>query len=118
MDAVRVDGILGELGNEVGTPALLGVRRPGGMAGGGGSVEVVGLGEAAGDHGSGVGFAEDDFGVGALVGEDAGDAFQGSPGAEAGDPVVEAVAFEVAENFLRGGAGVEVGVGFVGELTG
>ena len=107
VDAVGVDGVLGELGDEVGAPALLGVRGPGGMAGGGGAVGVVGLGDAAGDHGGGVGFAEDDFGFGAFFGEDAGDAFEGAAGAEAGDPVVERVAFEVAEDLLGGGAGVD-----------
>src|SRR4030088_3085868 len=87
------------------------------MAGGGGAVGVAGLREAARDHGGGVGFAEDDLGFGALFGQGAGDAFEGAAGAEAGDPVVEAVAFEVAEDLLRGGAGVEIGVGFVGELA-
>ena len=47
VDAVSVYGVLGELGDEVGAPALLGVRGPGGVAGGGGAVGVVGLGEAA-----------------------------------------------------------------------
>ncbi len=89
-----------------------------GVAGGGGVVGVVGLREAARDHGGGVGFAENDFCVGAFVGQDAGDAFEGSSGAEAGDPIVEGLAFEVAEDLLRGGAGVEVGVGLVGELAG
>ena len=90
VDLVGVDGILGELGDEVGAPALLGMRGPGGMAGGGGAVGVVRLGLAAGEHGGGVGFADDDFGLGAFFGEDAGDAFEGAAGAEAGDPVVEA----------------------------
>ncbi len=58
------------------------------------------------------------FGVRALVGEDAGDAFEGASSAEAGDPVVELGTFEVAEDLLRGGTGVEVGVGLVGELAG
>jgi hypothetical protein len=74
--------------------------------------------DAARSHGSGIGFAKNDFGFGALFGEDAGDAFERAAGAEAGDPVVEAVALEVAEDLLRCGAGVHVGVGFVGELAG
>ena len=79
---------------------------------------LLGWGMAAGEHGGGVGFADDDLGLGAFFGEDAGDAFEGASGAEAGDPVVELVAFEVAEDLLGGGLGVEVGVGFVGELPG
>ncbi len=47
MDAVGVDGVLGEFGDEVRAPALLRVRSPGGMAGGGGSVGIVRLWEAA-----------------------------------------------------------------------
>ncbi len=88
------------------------------MAGGGRAVGVVRLGLAAGEHGGDVGFADDDFGLGAFFGEDAGDPFEGAAGAEAGDPIVEAIAFEVAEDLLGGGLRVKVGVGFVGELAG
>ncbi len=55
---------------------------------------------------------------GRFFGENAGDAFEGASSTEAGNPVVEGLAFEVAEDLLRGGAGVEVGVGLVGELAG
>src|SRR5580698_8175290 len=88
------------------------------MAAGGGAVGVAGLVGAGGEHGCAVGFADDDSGLGAFVGEDAGYAFEGAAGAESRDPEVEPVAFEVAENLLRGGVGVHGGVGFVVELTG
>ncbi len=117
-DDFYVDGVAGEFGDEVRAPTLLGMRLPGGMAGGGGSIGIAGLLDAARQHRSVIGFADDDFSVGALFGEDAGDAFEGSSGAEAGDPVVEALAGEIVEDLAGGGAGVHVGVGFVFKLLG
>ena len=58
------------------------------------------------------------FVSGRSFGEHAGDALQRAAGAESGDPVVEALAFEVVEDLLGGRSGVEVGVGFVLELAG
>ena len=77
-----------------------------------------GLGDSAGEHGGYVGLADDYLGLGALGAEYAGYAFEGSAGAESGDPVVEGAVGEVAEDLLGGGFGVIVGVGLVGELAG
>ena len=62
--------------------------------------------------------ADDDLGVGPLLGQHAGDAFERAAGAEASNPVVEFLAFEVVDDLARGGARMHVRVSLVLELAG
>jgi hypothetical protein len=61
---------------------------------------------------------DDDPGLRALLGEDAGDALQRAAGAVAGDEVVEPLAGEILDDLARRGARMEVGIGLVLELAG
>ena len=61
--------------------------------------------------------ADDDLGLGPLFGQHARHAFERAAGAVAGDPIVERLAFEIVDDFARGGPRVNVGVGFVLELA-
>src|SRR6202035_4514545 len=60
---------------------------------------------------------DDDPGIRHLLGKYARDAFERSTGAVSRHPVVELLAPEVRDDLPRGGAGVDVGVGFVLELA-
>src|SRR6202021_3503821 len=60
--------------------------------------------------------ADDDLRAGTLPSQNAADSLQRAAGAVAGHPKVERVAGEVVDNFARGGAGVEIRIGFVLEL--
>ena len=72
---------------------------------------------AAGEHRRVGRLADNDLGVGPLLGQHARDAFERAAGAEAGDPVVELLALEVVDDLARGGARMHVGIGFVLELA-
>src|ERR1700733_1836986 len=60
--------------------------------------------------------ADDDLRAGTLPSQNAADALQRAAGAVAGHPKVERVAGEVVDDFARGGAGVEIRIGFILEL--
>ena len=60
--------------------------------------------------------ADDDLRVGALLSQNAADALQRAAGAVASHPEIEPVASEVVDDFARGGAGMEIRIGFVLEL--
>ena len=81
------------------------------------SVGVPLLLDAAREHRRVVGLANYDLCFRPLFGKHTGNAFQRAAGTESRDPVIEALTREVIQNFLRCGAGVHVGVGFVFKLA-
>ena len=116
VDQFHIDRVAGELRNEVGRPALHRVRletrmrrrrRPVGqplLLDPGFEQRRIGR------------LADNDLRLRALLSQHAADALQRAAGAVAGHPEVEPVAGEVVDDFARGGAGMEVRIGFVLEL--
>ena len=110
VDHLHVDGVCGQLRDEVWRPALHGMRLEGRVGRGRRSVGIALLLLAAAEQLRVLGLAEHDLGVGHFLGEHARDALQRSAGAVAGHPVVELLALEVVDDLARRGAGMDVGL--------
>jgi hypothetical protein len=117
VDELEGHGVLGQLRYEVRRPTLNQVRAEAGVAVDGRTVWMTLLWYSTGEHRGVVGLADDDFRVGTLFLQQSSHAFQRAPGSEPRDPVVEALAVEVLENFGGCRSGVHIGVGFVLELS-
>ena len=94
------------------------MRLPGRVRGGRRAVIAALLRGAAGQHRRVLRFADDDLGIRPLLREDPRNSFERAAGAEAGDPVVEALPGKIVDDLARGGARMHVGIGLVLELAG
>ena len=115
---VQVHGlrVLQHLGDEVGGPALDGVRGERGVRPRGRARGLALGGHARRDEPRGFGFEEHDLGVRARRLERAADTLERSAGAVAGDEVVQLLTREILQDLGPGGGRVERGVGVVLKL--
>jgi len=118
MDHLHVDGVLGNLRDEIRSPPLHGMRFEGGVRCRGRAVGLALLLGATADQRRVGRLAQHDLGIGHLAGQHPRDALERAAGAVAGDPVIELLALEVVDDLARGGARMNVGIGLVLELAG
>ena len=116
IDQFHIHGVPGQLRNEVRRPALHRVGLETRMRRRGRPVGQPLLLDPGLEQRRIRRLADDDLRVGALRSQNAADALQRAAGAVAGHPEIEPVAGEVVDDFARGGAGMEVRIGFVLEL--
>src|SRR6185295_14353836 len=95
-----VERVAGELGNEIWTPTLNGMRLPRRMPRRRRAIGLAVLLRAVRDHRRVGGLAENDLRLRPLLREHAPHALECSAGAEPSDPIVESLALEVGEDFL------------------
>ena len=112
----RPHRVRGQLWNEIRSPALHRMRLECRMRHRGGTVGIALLCDAAAQQLRLFRFADDDLGLGPLFRQHARDALERAAGAISGDPIVQRLAFEIVDDFAGGGAGVNVGIGFILEL--
>src|SRR2546423_7432516 len=77
---------------------------------------IASLRNPAAEHLCVIRLGRDNFRLGSKLSQHSRNAFEGSTGTEARDPVIEALTGEVREDLPRGRSRVHVGVGFILEL--